>query len=161
MTDKTMTDYDQTDEQDDWAACPAGEIQQMVRRERTRRTKRKVAQFSSATAIVAVLVMGVVVGGRHWFDQQTKPPTPSAADQLIAGISCSDVVEHLPAYVNDTLDRESHEIYERVFAHLQKCHKCDTHYKAMRDAQVSQSTGELKAEGVALFTPKSLGAHQP
>ena len=153
MTDHIVTDTDPMHEQGDWAPCPAGEIQQMVRRERTRRTKQKVARLSSATAIVAVLVIGVVVGGRHWLDQQTKPPTVDPTDHLIAGISHSDVVKHLPAYVNDTLARDDPEIYERVFHHLQQCRPCDAKKAALREAQAARVAGVEKPQGIAAFQP--------
>ena len=137
-----MTDTDQTTAQNDWAPCSSGEIQQMVRRERTRRTTKKLTRLTSATAVVAVLVIGAVVGGRHWLDQQAAPPQPNSTNHLIAGISCSEVVGHLPAYVNRTLDREDHELFERVFHHLRECRPCDAKMMALREAQ---ALGESEA----------------
>ena len=101
---------------------------------------------------MAVLVVGVVVGGRHWLDQQAIPPTPGTTDHFIAGIHCSDVIGHLPAYLNGTLDREGHETFELVFAHLQQCRKCDTQYKMLRDAQPIQAFDETTPQGIASIT---------
>ena len=154
-----MTDKDQTSGQDDWAPCPAGEIQQMVRRERTRRATKKIGRVTSATAIVAVLVIGVVVGGRHWLNRQTEPPTPEVTDQLIAGISHSDVIKYLPAYVNDTLAREDREIFELVFAHLRKCRSCDAKYKALREAQATQAFDGRTPRDFGGGTPRGIASN--
>jgi hypothetical protein len=143
-----MTKQTQDNSNDQWSACPTGEIQQMVQRKRSRSMAKKLTRATSATAIVAVLAIGVVVGGRHWLKGQTDAPVPGTMNRVIAAITCNDVVGFLPAYVNDTLHRDEPQVYEAVFAHLQHCPMCDAKKKELQN---SQSVIEAETQGMVRF----------
>jgi hypothetical protein len=135
-----MNDEERSENGDQWDACPAGEIQQMVRRERSRRTTTKLTRAVSATGVVAVLAVAVFVVGWHWLDRQ--PATP----ERLSAITCAEVIDHLPAYVNDTLYREDPHVYEAVFQHLQRCRECEAE---KRKLVASQSAISAKKPSVA------------
>lgn len=140
----------ETNNSDAWDACPEGEIRQMVQRNRARRSRRKLARVSSGVAVVAVLLIVGVVGGRFWLDRQMQPaPAPAATDHLIAGISCADVIANLPAYGDGSLAREDEEIYDRVFHHLAKCHECRSKWREITLEETAST--QMQREAIAWF----------
>ena len=150
MKDDSMTEQDPPEISQQWDACPEGAIQQMVRRQRSRRTTRRLSRAASATGVVAVLVIAVVVGGRHWFNRPPANPVHGTIPRILAKITCEEVVDRLPEYVNDTLNREDPHVYEAVFIHLQHCKECE-HKK--RELAAAQSVIRGKQPGISRARP--------
>ncbi|MCG8584315.1 MAG: hypothetical protein MI757_06345 [Pirellulales bacterium] len=124
-------------EEDAWLPCPDGEIQSVAQRERSRRSARKLTRVASTVSVAAVAVILAVVGTRYWLEQQMEAPGPQAIPRVLASIGCGEVIEHLPAYVSDTLHRDHPEVYSAVFVHLQHCPHCDAKKKQLRSAQTA------------------------
>ena len=146
-----MTEHETNTTRDDWNDCPAGEIQQMVARERSRRTSRRLTRAVSATSVVAVLMIAVFVGGRRFLNQ----PGPAqdgggTVAKILTAISCEEVVKYLPAYLNDTLHRDHPHAYSAVFVHVNHCPHCDAKKKEL-----------LRAQSAARFSNESLVRIEP
>ncbi len=105
-----MTGESQTN--DDWAACPAGTLQGLAGRLRTKRRRTIAAKAAcvAAALIVATLLTAQFVPKRH-----------AADDYLHGGLYCSQVRPVLPDYRAGKLQGE---LLSQVEQHLAKCPPC-------------------------------------
>ena len=94
---------------DEWDACPAGELNRVVRRLRSQRRDLKTAKFvASGGALVCVIVLGLMFA-RHQHDAV-----------------CADVQSKLNGYIAGDLNPD---VSESIRRHLEICPKCESAYR--------------------------------
>ncbi len=105
--------------QDQWDACPAGELQRMVGRIKARRQRRLLTQVgSTAAALLTAFAAAFFTTG--WLRQPT--------ECRFGGIACSEVKPLLPDFLAEKLDAE---LARKVDIHLQQCPDCGPMYRRM------------------------------
>jgi len=103
---------------DDWTACPAGELQRLVRAQQTRERLRRWRQITATTAAVFLCVLGYLALATRM--------APSAFEPY-AGLGCQECKELFDAYHAHTLDAQ---LATQVRTHLDRCPKCLDAYHA-------------------------------
>lgn len=96
---------------DQWDACPSGEIGHMVDSVTTRQRRLVWVRFGGAATVLLLLAVGIVVA--------TKPTSPEK-------MSCPDCVTLMADYHQGSLTEES---AERVEHHLNDCPSCQEHFE--------------------------------
>ncbi|MEQ8790622.1 MAG: zf-HC2 domain-containing protein [Pirellulaceae bacterium] len=98
---------------DNWDACPDGELSRMVGQIRAARQRRITnrAAAGAATLLIALTVVGLTAS---WLGggAQAEQPAP---------IACPRVRELLPAYTQAKLDSD---LNKRIAHHLEHCPRC-------------------------------------
>ena len=96
---------------DQWDACPSGEIGHMVDSVTTRQRRLVWVRFGGAATVVLLIAVGIVAA--------TIPTSPE-------DISCGDCRTLMAGYQNKSLTEES---AERVKHHLDGCPSCREHFE--------------------------------
>ncbi len=97
---------------DDWDACPPGELSRMVGRIQASRRKQSVVRGGIVSALTLVLAVTI------W---QALPSLTGETQHNYGGISCTEVQAALPHFLDDQLDEETSE---KVRLHLAQCDMC-------------------------------------
>ena len=113
---------------DGWSDCQSGEVQQVVDHLQARRQRHNLAKATRVGAAATVLLAAGI-----WLTQW------SASDpgKLIAGLTCSEVIDYAEDYVAGRLKAA---LQGQVDEHLAKCVACRSHIeqiKQNRDFQES------------------------
>ena len=128
-----------TKEQDDlWVQCPEGAIQEVAESTLVARAakpavdpgRRKFLYAAATAAGVAILGGGAYLTSQgdksgHGSSPSIKSSGPIATMDY-AGISCVEVVQNIPAYIEKTI--EDTEKSDKIKEHLQLCKKCRETY---------------------------------
>ena len=117
-----------TDDQQDWDACPAGELTKMVQARSAQRRRKTVDRLAvvAAGALVCLAIGGFTLG--------LFTPEPDAGGRH-GDLACSEVLPLLPGYIEGEIDDDQQR---RVAAHLEHCPGCKSRYEQMMQ-QVSQA----------------------
>lgn len=119
-----------------WDACPDGELQRMVEIRRDQRRRR----FIDRAAMVAACMVVAVAVGAYFVGLYTAAPQFNGN---FGGIACARVRELLPDYIRgersaqwpETVDEQTRS---QVASHLEQCSHCRELYEALkREAAVS------------------------
>ena len=128
MQSENLNQSDSQENPDQWAACPQGEVGQLVSSLRQRRRHRRVIQGTVAVGVVMLLLtVGFSVSQ---ILPQTADPLLQGQGSQYAGICCEKVQEHGKAYMAGTADKE---ISHRIEGHLKECKHCRTQFEKMKE----------------------------
>jgi len=126
--------------QDDWQACPPGEITRLVNRLNSRERRARFGQLAT-TGLVSMLLFAagaILFGGFVAYEEPT-----------YGGIACTDCLAHAAAYHDHLVGSETVadvELIGKIKTHLEMCSCCRAKFhQAYPDIPLDQlATTELR-----------------
>ena len=111
---------------DDWNDCNPGEVSHMVQRLSAERRRHQILQTTSATMIVALIMVSGYFIKQAVLPSESDPKIaqavlPSESDQKIAGIYCREVQKLGKNYLAEKLDENKSA---QIRHHLADCESC-------------------------------------
>jgi hypothetical protein len=108
--------------EDDWQACPSGELTQMVGRLNARERRARFAQLASSGLMSMLLFAAgaILVGGFVIYQEP-----------MFGGISCTDCLSHANEYHDHLLGSSPMadvELASQIETHLEECLCCRTKF---------------------------------
>ncbi len=133
---KAMLDQELKNDRGEWDSCPAGELTRMVRRIDAAHRRKQTFELARTGMFSMLLVAcGVLVFGNFFV----------ARDFTFGGISCTECVQHFPAYhdhLKGEVAVEDVELLASLETHLAKCERCQSNFRKMySDVALDQLTG--------------------
>jgi hypothetical protein len=109
--------------QDDWQACPPGELTRMARRLSARERRARFSQLASNGLLSMLLFAAgaILVGGFVIYEEPT-----------FGGISCTDCLSHADEYHNHLVGKVTMadvELVGRIETHLELCLCCRAKFR--------------------------------
>ena len=117
-----------------WEPCPSGRIQTVI--DRTGPTLRQPSTGSEGgldrrAAMKIAAGVAVVAGAGVLTYRFRKPAKPVSNGMVFAGISCREVLDELPEYVNRSIDDP--ELVVKIDEHLELCSHCQEKYEQTKE----------------------------
>ncbi|MFG0334704.1 MAG: hypothetical protein ACF8TS_15210 [Maioricimonas sp. JB049] len=110
----------------EWRQCPAGEVQGLVQKLRTRRRRRRAQKVGALGGMLAILCATAFLA---------LPQQPY--DPVLAGMRCSEVLAMADDLIAGKLDDLTRG---RIIEHCEQCGACHDKIVAMQDAVQESAT---------------------
>ena len=115
----TSENHPESNENQKWDQCPAGELSQLNQQLKSREARSLSERRLVAAGVFIVLLSPIFL----WSINSLQPGADSVAD-----ISCEEVETHLVSFSNEELDEE---LMQRIQHHLVICPKCKEHFEEL------------------------------
>ena len=121
-----------------WEPCPSGKIQTVI--DQTAPTLRQppagcegAVDRRGLLKIAAAVAVGA--GAAVLTYRLSNPTKPRMNSTVLAGISCAEVYEKLPEYIDQSI--EDRELTTKIGDHLKLCSHCLKAYEQMKESSIS------------------------